>query len=117
MNRKQRRAQKAGAPAGYEQCAQDMMRAALAFLRSRPGFTPRFNGFPAYIMAKVPAGIAEDEVALTAAIPDCLDWWPADAETRELLQVMEEAGKRQGTYLQAKHAIAMALENRGVAKA
>ncbi len=89
-----------------------MLEAARIFLRSRPGFTPRFNGFPPYIMAQVPQGIPENEVTLAASIPATLPWWPADAETRELLEHMDKAGEYQGTYLQAKVVLQMIAEER-----
>lgn len=68
-------------------------------------------------MAKVPAGIPEDKVALGAALPDVLSWWPADTETRELVEALEAAGDKQGTYMQARAAIAIALERRRVGSA
>lgn len=113
MNRHQRRAQ-AAREAGYTRCAEAMLARAERFLLERPGFVPRFNGLPAYVMAKVPAGVPEDKVGLAAAIPDVLSWWPADAETRELVEALEVASQQQGTYLQAKVAIEVALERRRV---
>ena len=112
MNRHQRRAEKAQ-DRKYNECTEAMAQEARKFFAERPGFRPRFNGFPPWLLAKVPAGIPENKVALAAAISDVLAWWPADPETRELLERMDKASKFQGTYMQAR-VILEVLEKQGI---
>lgn len=100
--------------AQYERDCQAMLAAARKFLLLNPGARVAFNRIPDKYLKQVPQGVPVDKLEVIAVLSDTYDWWPANPETRALLEALEKASRGQATYLMAKVIIDMALEERGM---
>jgi hypothetical protein len=95
-------------PEGYTRCVEAMQRAAAAWVKRHPFAELRFHNFAADLARE--AGKPGQKVAVIAALPDVIERWAANADTRAFLQALDDASGGEATFLQAKAIIDAALE-------
>jgi hypothetical protein len=96
---------------GYERCVEAMQHAARAWMAAHPFAELSFLPFEHDVAREAGKKVEPHErVAVIAALPDVIDRWAGNADTKAFLLAMEEASHGEATYLQARAIVDLAQQ-------